>query len=761
MMKRELTRILSLMAVSFSVIVQSGCAKPQQPVNEDGPYAEKIGFSEVQANDRLIIVAEEYGRTISERPRTYGVDSDVVRGGTQQEKQVINYIADTAQIFTAEPTGQGLLLQDDKGYLCVNSEEQVLGYLPEKATGCYWNPEQETYMKTESVNAEGSPETVYLGYRTKNGLFSYFFTKKNGDLPDTGTISLYRINDSYDKREKYEHGYNLKVLQTSDIHGFIAFDDGTDWQQRFARNAFTINQARSTTGQKRNETVVLLDGGDVFQGSLLTSLLGWQPLSAEFDALDYDAVAIGNHEFDKGLRYVMDADGTMMDYTLNGESYVNTIPYVTCNLYLNGKKVEGLRDYVILDKVAIRETGEELPVKIGVIGFAENYGSAVMAEFFNKAGYEIREDYAYAESLAKQLKEEGCNAVILLCHGDSGEIANHLSEGCDIDLVLGGHLHVLQHGETPWGLKYASPGNKSDSINNADFVFDQENGKTVLKAVKNVYPDYITQSPKALYDTPENMKTMDRQAYVIGNDYLLLLRDMLATRIGYITRSAGRYDYLPDGGNMSTSGGNWQASMIQRIGGGDIGITNSGGIREDYDVPEDTGRRYIKAGDVYTMFPFDDPVITFELTYEELLSAFEYSFTSGGHGLLSRMVGIDVYYDLDQEIYHRVLAIVTYDGEAIYDHGVWKEGWKDRKVKLATRGFCAESDRTQEADEHNPLTAWRETSRVVSDGLDIADGALNVLGEEAKANNGELYVDTRAHYINKDYIPSEKAGEKQ
>ena len=65
-----------------------------------------------------------------------------------------------------------------------------------------------------------------------------------------------------------------------------------------------------------------------------------------------------------------------------------------------------------------------------------------MYSVFTGAGYEIREDYDYAMSLAKRLKEEeGCQAVILLAHGDSGVIAENLKEGCDIDLVLGGHLH--------------------------------------------------------------------------------------------------------------------------------------------------------------------------------------------------------------------------------------------------------------------------------------------------------------------------------
>ena len=66
-----------------------------------------------------------------------------------------------------------------------------------------------------------------------------------------------------------------------------------------------------------------------------------------------------------------------------------------CDLYRDGAKVTFARDYVILDKTATDRDGNELPVRIGVIGFADNYASSIMYAAFTGAGYEIREDYGF------------------------------------------------------------------------------------------------------------------------------------------------------------------------------------------------------------------------------------------------------------------------------------------------------------------------------------------------------------------------------
>ena len=93
------------------------------------------------------------------------------------------------------------------------------------------------------------------------------------------------------------------------------------------------------------------------------------------DKMEYDAVALGNHEFDWGLENMIDPDGTLLDYEYEGQNYANEVPVVCANIYQNGTRLSSTKDYVIVEKTATNSQGGEVKVRIGVIGLAEFYQS--------------------------------------------------------------------------------------------------------------------------------------------------------------------------------------------------------------------------------------------------------------------------------------------------------------------------------------------------------------------------------------------------
>ena len=108
-----------------------------------------------------------------------------------------------------------------------------------------------------------------------------------------------------------------------------------------------------------------------------------------------------------------------------------------------------------------------------------------------------------------------------------------------------------------------------------------------------------------------------------------------------------------------------------------------------------------------------------------------------------------------------VNALVTEDGKAIYANGEWAEGWKDKKIRVAVSEYMGSTDRVdQETSMHNPFLAWSGTSRLVSDEKPVTQGAYEVLTAEGDANNGLLTIDTKAHYINKEFTGSVYAPDK-
>ncbi|MBR5010824.1 MAG: metallophosphoesterase, partial [Clostridia bacterium] len=88
------------------------------------------------------------------------------------------------------------------------------------------------------------------------------------------------------------------VIETSDIHGYImdiSAGSSEKFQYKLARIAYLINEARSSG---EYDDVLLLDGGDLYQGMPVSMMTGGAVIRAAVDAMGYDAVCLGNHEFD-------------------------------------------------------------------------------------------------------------------------------------------------------------------------------------------------------------------------------------------------------------------------------------------------------------------------------------------------------------------------------------------------------------------------------------------------------------------------------
>ena len=152
-----------------------------------------------------------------------------------------------------------------------------------------------------------------------------------------------------------------------------------------------------------------------------------------------------------------------------------------------------------------------------------------------------------------------------------------------------------------------------------------------------------------------------------------------------------------------------------------MGFVNSAGLRTNLPLEEGADRRDITVSDVYEMFPFGNGIYCYELTYEDFLQVLNYSLTKSGKTLLSQLWGNTCYYT-GQTVH----AIATADGEVVYANGEWKDGWKDRKLKVALSEYVAITDRISDGMS-NPFVGWNSTSRLVSNEAVDNISALEVL----------------------------------
>lgn len=529
----------------------------------------------------------------------------------------------------------------------------------------------------------------------------------------------------------------LPLIQTTDIHGYVVYKDNSAVHYRLAYIADKAEDLRRN-GQDR---LLLLDGGDLYQGASISNLMSGWPIYASMDKMGYDAVALGNHEFDWDIDTIVDSDATLPDYEWKGSVRENLVPVLCANLYKDGERAACARDYVVVEKSAVNKKGETIKVKIGIIGFAVNYAGSIMASKFSGRGYSINADSNIVKEIAGRLESSGeCDATIVLAHGEADDVTAAIGWDSKIDLVLGGHSHRTLSGEAPWGLAYLQGGRYCEHYASCNLNFSLERtGKILFKSVDGmqihqVYPNLDR------HDSPgQNAENLSSDVLEISEFAMQATAQAQNEILGHINVDASTY-YIYNSGNRASNMSNWMCDIIRRIGDADVAFVNSGGVRTYFTL--NGSRRDITVANVFEMFPFDNEIYVYRLTYAELLTAFEYSLTSGGNALFSRMTGIDCYFS------GRKVVKLVKDGTTIYSNGSWTGGWESQNVIMAVSSYVATTERTDNyTGKPNPCIEWNSTSRLLDNSQIDNVSAVRVLKEEAAKSGGLLYIDTTPHFI--------------
>ncbi|MGB4446902.1 MAG: metallophosphatase [Cloacibacterium sp.] len=223
--------------------------------------------------------------------------------------------------------------------------------------------------------------------------------------------------------------YKLTVLHTNDQHSRIEpFDSSYSRnpnQGGFARRATLIQQIRN---QEKN--VLLLDAGDIFQGTPYFNFYGGELEFKLMSMMGYDAATMGNHDFDNGL------DGFLK--ALPNAKF----PFITSNYDFSNTILDGKTEkYKIFKKDGI---------KVGLFGVGIELDGLVGKKQYQETKYLNPVEIAqhYADFLRK---EKGCDLVICLSHigNDYRDDADKISDKKlaaqtdNIDLILGGHTHTF------------------------------------------------------------------------------------------------------------------------------------------------------------------------------------------------------------------------------------------------------------------------------------------------------------------------------
>ncbi len=219
-----------------------------------------------------------------------------------------------------------------------------------------------------------------------------------------------------------QSGPRLIILHTNDTHShFEPIRSGEDAGRGgvIERAAF-VDSVRAAAGEDR---VLLLHAGDFSQGTSYFSELGGRLEPRVINAMRYDCVTLGNHEFDNGIEDLTERLASLTDTKV-----------VCANLDLSqfelGKYVT---PYAVLERGGM---------KIGIIGLETNLRANVSAEISSRIPQ--LDNVEVTNRWAEYLRDsEKCDLIILLSHLGYREDQEIVPQLRFIDLVIGGHSHTF------------------------------------------------------------------------------------------------------------------------------------------------------------------------------------------------------------------------------------------------------------------------------------------------------------------------------
>ena len=245
-------------------------------------------------------------------------------------------------------------------------------------------------------------------------------------LVGLGALNLQSCSTTQSLFAKRKH---ITILHTNDVHSHIDPFGPND-----KRNANKGGVARRATLveniRKENPNTLLLDAGDIFQGTPYFNYYGGELEFKLMSMLNYDLATIGNHDFDNGI------DG------LYAQLPHAKFEFVSANYDFSNTVMD---THVKPYKVLVKDG-----VKIGVFGLGIQLDGLVDKKMYKETVYQ--DPIEVAQDMSRILKEEeSCDLVICLSH-IGYHYKNSPDRVCDlnlakatknIDLIIGGHTHTF------------------------------------------------------------------------------------------------------------------------------------------------------------------------------------------------------------------------------------------------------------------------------------------------------------------------------
>ncbi len=427
-------------------------------------------------------------------------------------------------------------------------------------------------------------------------------------------VMLFTLQFSFSFAETADESDPIVILHTNDMHskvdGELSLASVKGWKDYY---------------EAKGSAVLILDSGDALHGLPVANLSRGENIVDIMHEVGYTALTPGNHDFNYGTARLKELS-ELMDFDLLSANFTDksgTAVFTPSKIYTAGDK------------------------KIGIVGISTPE-TATKTNPLNVAGYQFNEAElaSLVQAQIDSLKAEGADYIVALGHlgldEESGPYRSSdlISQISGLDISVDGHSHT--------------------SLANGEAVKDKDGNEVVLaqtgsqlKAIGKIGIDGENIAASLITEPKE-----DAAIKALEAEQQAEIKPML-------DKVVAKTDVLLDGNRdpgvrtQETNLGDLGADALKYVSGADVALTNGGGIRASIEIGD------ITYGEINTVFPFGNTVVTIEITGADLLAALQHGTASAptASGGFPQVAGMN--YEVHTYLQADRVQNVTINGEPL------------------------------------------------------------------------------------------------
>lgn len=441
--------------------------------------------------------------------------------------------------------------------------------------------------------------------------------------------------------------FELNILHINDLHSrieAISKSDSTCSAEDAAANECFggIARVKSAIDSRRAElegkNVLTLDAGDQFQGSLFYTTYKSAPIADFMNAIGFDAMAIGNHEFDDGPEELA--------------KFIDALQFPM----ISGNTLAGL-DSPVADKFKpyiVKEFGDEKVAVVSVLATDTDETSSPGDSIL------FADEIGYLKEAVKEIEAEGIDKIVLLSHVGYARDKEIAAAVDGIDVIVGGHSHTLlsntdEKAAGPYPTMVKNPAGTDVPIVQA-YAYSKYLGDLTVVFDDSGVVKSATGEPKLL----DASVTPDEGFVAKVSELAGPIEELKQKEIGETAEAIdGSREVCR--ATECTMGNLVADAMVDRLSdqGITIAIQNGGGLRASIDAGT------VTMGEVLTVLPFQNSLASFQLKGSDIVAALENGVgqVEEGAGRFPQVSGLKYTADLNKPAGSRITSVEVKEGD--------------------------------------------------------------------------------------------------